>query len=63
MDEIEVAQGVALSLLSISMAEEGIFEIVSADESRPLTEQKAKMVAEALERQGMFDEINVEPFD
>ena len=62
LDKIEVVQGVSLSLLSLTMAEEGVFEIVSADESRPFTEQKAKLVAEVLERQGMFDEVRVEPF-
>ncbi len=62
LDKIEVVQGIALSLLSLTMADDGVFEIVSADEARPFTEAKAKLVAEVLERQGMFDEVRVEPF-
>ena len=62
-DEIEVALGVPLSLLSLSQADEGVWEIVSGDANRPLTEHQAQMVAAALERQGMFDEVRVEPFE
>ena len=36
-------------------------EFASVDPDRPLTEHKAKGVAEALRRQDMFDEVNVEP--
>jgi hypothetical protein len=43
------------------MLEDEIFEIASADPDHPLTEHKAKGVAEALRRQDMFDEIRVEP--
>jgi hypothetical protein len=63
LDEIEVAQGVALGLLSVSMVEDGVFEIVSSDEGRPLTEHKARLVATAIEHHGMFDEVRVEPFE
>jgi hypothetical protein len=63
LDKIEVTQGVPLSLLSLSMAGEGVFEIVSSDEARPFTEQKARLIAEVIERQGMFDEVRVETFD
>ncbi|MBA3768417.1 MAG: hypothetical protein H0W99_15845 [Acidobacteria bacterium] len=61
MGEIEVAQGVALGSLGIVMLDERLFEIASTDPEHPLTEQKAKGVAEALRRQDMFDEITVEP--
>jgi len=33
------------------------------DPERPLTEHKAKGVAEALRRQDMFDEVRTEPRD
>jgi hypothetical protein len=62
LDEIVVAQGVVLGLLSVQMVEDGVFEIVSGDENRPLSHSQAKMVAEAVERQGMFDDVRVEPF-
>ena len=41
--------------------EERLFEIASQDPEHPLTEHKARGVAEALKRQDMFDEISVEP--
>jgi hypothetical protein len=63
LDQIEVVQGVTLGLLSLSMVGEGVFEIVSGDETRPLNEPKARMVAEVLETHGMFDEVRVEPFE
>ena len=43
--------------------DERLFEIASVDPEHPLTEHKAKGVAEALRRQDMFDEINVQPRD
>jgi hypothetical protein len=43
------------------MLDDRIFEIASADAEHPLTEHKAKGVAEALRRQDMFEEIKVEP--
>jgi hypothetical protein len=61
MGDIEVALGVALGSLGIVMLEERVFEIASNDPERPLTQQKANGVAEALRRQDMFDEVSVEP--
>lgn len=61
MGEIEVMPGVALGLLGVRMLGERLFEIASIDPERPLTEHKARGVAEALRRQDMFDEITVEP--
>jgi hypothetical protein len=43
------------------MIDERVFEIASDDPDRPLTEHKAKGIAEALRRQAMFDEVKVEP--
>lgn len=63
MGEIEVVPGVALGSLGVRMLDERLFEIASADPEHPLTEHKAKGVAEALRRQDMFDEISVEPFE
>lgn len=61
MGDIEVAPGVALGSLGVVMLDERLFEIASNDPEHPLTEHKAKGVAEALKRQDMFDEISVEP--
>lgn len=61
MDEIQITPGVTLGSLGVVMLDERLFEIASTDGDHPLTEFKAKGVAEALRRQDMFDEINVEP--
>ena len=61
MGDIEVAPGVALGSLGIVLLDERVFEITSLDPEHPLTEHKAKGVADALRRQDMFDEISVEP--
>ena len=61
MGDIEVTPGVALGSLGVVMLDDGVFEIASVDPEHPLTEHKAKGVAEALRRQDMFDEITVEP--
>lgn len=61
MGEIEVTPGVALGSLGVVMLDDRLFEIASTDPEHPLTEHKAKGVAEALRRYDMFDEINVEP--
>src|SRR6266536_5120462 len=63
MDDIQVTPGVTLGSLGVYMIDERVFEISSADPERPLTEHKAKGVAEALRRQDMFDEVNVQPRD
>lgn len=60
LGEILVAPGVALGSLGVSMVDAESFEIASTDPKRPLTQHKAKKVAEAVERQAMFDEISVE---
>lgn len=61
MDDIQVAPGVTLGSLGVVMLDDRVFEIASADAEHPLTEHKAKGVAEAVLRQGMFDEVRVEP--
>jgi hypothetical protein len=61
MDEIQITPGVTLGLLGVVMLDERLFEIASNDAEHPLTEHKAKGVAEALRRQDMFDDIKVEP--
>ena len=61
LTEMEVAPGVVLGTLGVSMIDDGLFEIASTDPEHPLTEHKARAVAEALRRHDMFDEINVEP--
>jgi hypothetical protein len=61
MDDIQVTPGVTLGSLGVYMIDERVFEIASDDPDHPLTQHKAKGVAEALRRQDMFDEISVEP--
>ncbi len=61
MNEILIAPGVTLGSLGVVMIDDRVFEIASTDLEHPLTEHKAKGVAEALRRQDMFDEISVEP--
>ncbi|MGI8566639.1 MAG: hypothetical protein ACR2LZ_09185 [Pyrinomonadaceae bacterium] len=63
LGEVELTPGVALGLLGVVMLDDGVFEIASVDPEHPLTEHKAREVADALRRQGMFEEINVEPRD
>jgi hypothetical protein len=60
-DHIEIVVGVSLGDLIVTMREEEVFEIAAGPGSRPLTEHKIKLVAEALRRQDMFDEITIEP--
>jgi hypothetical protein len=61
MDEIQIAPGVTLGSLGVVMLDDNVFEIASTDPEHPLTEHKAKGVADALRRQDMFDEIRTEP--
>ena len=63
MDEIQITAGVTLGSLGVVMLDDRLFEIASAEANHPLTELKAKGVAEALRRQDMFEEINVKPRD
>ncbi len=63
MKEILITPGVTLGSLGVVMLDERVFEIASADPEHPLSELKAKGVAEALKRQDMFDEIKIEPRD
>jgi hypothetical protein len=60
MDEILITPGVTLGSLGVIMLDDGVFEVASTDPEHPLTEHKAKGVAEALRRQDMFDEIRTE---
>ncbi len=60
MDEILITPGVTLGQIGIVMIDDRVFEIASTDPDHPLTEHKAKGVAEALRRQAMFEEVSVE---
>ena len=61
LGEMEIVPGVTLAQLLVEMLDAEVFEIASNDPEHPLTEHKARGVAEALRRQGMFDEVGVEP--
>ncbi|GAC1446258.1 MAG: hypothetical protein NVSMB56_03250 [Pyrinomonadaceae bacterium] len=63
LNEILLAPGVSLGSLSILMIDEYVFEVVSSDPKHPLTEHKAKGIADALRRHDMFEEIIIEPRD
>jgi hypothetical protein len=63
LGDIILTPGVPLGQLGVLMLDDGVFEIASTDPEHPLTEHKAKGVAEALRRYDMFDAISVEPRD
>ena len=63
LHEMLIVPGVTLGQLGVELLDERLFEIASVDPEHPLTEHKARGVAEALRRQDMFDEISVEPRD
>jgi hypothetical protein len=48
-------------MLGAVMLDNRVFEIASVDPEHPLTEHKARAVADRLRRYDMFDEITVEP--
>jgi hypothetical protein len=62
-DDIEVTRGISLGDLTLSMIDDEMFEITSRHNGRPLTEKRAQLLAETLERQAMFDEVRVEPLE
>ncbi len=62
-DDIEVAGGIALGWLQVRMLEDEIFEITCNKPDRLLSEHKAQLIAEALRRQDVFDEIYIEPLE
>ena len=55
MDEIQITSGVTLGSLGVVRLDDRLFEIASTDENHPLTELKAKGVAEALRRNAELD--------
>ncbi len=62
-DQIEVAGGFSISDFDIQMIGDKVFEITSSDANRPLSEHKAKQIAEAFKRQEVFDEIRIEALE
>lgn len=60
MGDIEVTPGVALGMLGVRQLDDRLFEIASTDPEHPLTQHRARGVADALRRQDMFDEVSVE---
>lgn len=60
LNDIEVAGGFSLGELKVKMIEEEFFEISSLLPNRPITEEKAKKIAEAIRQYDMFDEISIE---
>lgn len=62
-DDIEVAGGFSLGDLVVTMIDDEVFEIKSSNSGRLLNAHKANLIAEALIRQGMFDEVKVQPLE
>ena len=62
-DDIEVTGGISLGDLQLTMIDDEMFEITCRHTGRPLTHQRAKVLAETLERQAMFDEVRIEPIE
>ncbi len=62
-DNIEVAGGFTLGDLDVTMLEDDIFRLTGSKHNYPITEHKAKLLAEALIRQDMFDDIRIELLD
>lgn len=62
-DAIEVAGGFSLGDLIITMIDDDVFKITSNNSSRVMNAHKATLIAEALKRQGMFDEVNIQPLE
>jgi hypothetical protein len=62
-NEIEVAGGFSIGDFAVEMIEDKVFEITSNKANRPISEHKAKLIAEALRKQDMFDEIRIEPLE
>jgi hypothetical protein len=60
-DTLEVGGGIALGWLGVRLIDDEVFEIYSNRPDKIMTERKAKLIAEALRRFDMFDEIRVEP--
>ena len=61
LNEMMIVPGVPLGQLGLEELDERVFRLYSLDPKHPLTERQAEGVAEALKRQDMFDEIQVEP--
>lgn len=61
--DIHVASGIAISDLSISEIDDGVYEISCRDSPQVLTRRRADQLAEKLTRQAMFDEIRIEPME
>lgn len=62
-DEIEIAGGYAIGDFAIEMIDDKIFEITSNKSNRPISEHNAKLIADALRKQDMFDDIRIEPLE
>jgi hypothetical protein len=62
-DDIEVAGGFSIGDLEVDMIDDKVFEITSRNSGRSVSEHKAKLIAEALRRHDMFDEIRIEPIE
>ena len=62
-DEIEVAGGFSIGDFAVAMVDDKLFEITSNKLNRPISEHNAKLIADALRKQDMFDEIRIEPLE
>lgn len=63
LEDIRVTNRISLSDLEIAELEDGIYEITCPNGQVILNQAKAEKLAETLQRQAMFDEVRIEPFD
>jgi hypothetical protein len=62
-DDIDVAGGISLGDLSVATIDEEMFRIFCHNRARFMNLSKANQLAEAIRRQGMFDEVSVQPLE
>lgn len=62
-EDISPVGGVSLNDLEIVVLDDGVFEISLRSSQKVLNRQKAEKLAENLERQLIFDSINIKPLE
>lgn len=62
-DDIEVAGGYSLGDLVLTMIDDETFQISCNNPNRPINKHKAQLLADALEKQSMFDSVRIEPVE
>lgn len=63
LEDIRVTNRISLSDLEIAELEDGVYEITCPNAQVLLNQPKAEKLAETIQKQAMFDEVRIEPFD